>query len=126
MLPTCALLGVGLTCLHTGLPPLRVFTLLLFAPLTEEIVFRAGLHEALLRRGWAALQANLATALAFGAVHMAVQFDPGAWAVALPALLMGALYQRTRRVWPCVVLHAVMNAAWLGRGLASTLLAGQA
>ncbi len=93
----------------------RLAMLLLIAPLLEEAVFRAGVQEALLRRWqdrpWLA---NVATALAFGLAHAAVRGDAAACAAALPALLVGAVYQRTGRLRHCVVLHAAMNAAWLG------------
>ncbi len=93
----------------------RLTMLLLLAPLLEETVFRAGLQEALLRR-WRRLPwlANTATAAAFGLAHAAVRADATALVAALPALLIGAVYQRTGRLRYCVVLHAAMNAAWLG------------
>jgi hypothetical protein len=91
---------------------------LLGAPVLEEIVFRAGLQAWLMeqldadggRRG--RLLANLLTALAFAAAHVAVR--PGVLSVLtlLPALALGALYQRTRRVRHCVALHALFNALW--------------
>lgn len=93
--------------------------LILVAPWTEEVIFRLGLQETLLRR-WPAqgLASNLITALAFGLVHACARQDAAACALIAPALLMGHLYARHRRVWPCVALHAAMNAAWLlGLGL---------
>lgn len=102
-----------------GVPP-RVLVLLVLAPLVEEVVFRLGVQEGLWRRGLGAWQANALTALAFAAAHVAVRGDPGAIAVALPALVLGAVYGRTRRLAPCVALHAAMNAAWLAWGLAGT------
>lgn len=92
---------------------MNAFVLLIAAPLLEEAVFRAGVQEALLRRGRALLLANVATALLFGAAHVAVRGDPAAFAVALPALAVGWVYQRTRQLRWCVLLHAAMNAAWL-------------
>lgn len=99
-----------------GIQAPQLLVLLVLAPLLEEAVFRAGLHEALLRRwaGHPALWANLATAAAFALAHAAVRADALAWAVALPAVLIGLLYQRQRRLRTCVALHAAMNAAWLG------------
>jgi membrane protease YdiL (CAAX protease family) len=87
--------------------------LLLGAPLVEEVSFRLGLQESLLRRlpagrAWAA---NLITALAFAGAHLLVR--PGWLAVAtvLPALLIGHLYGRTRCLLPCVLWHALFNLA---------------
>lgn len=91
--------------------------LIVFAPVVEELVFRAGLQESLLRRmaRWRAggFAANLVTALAFTAAHVALH--PGALAALtlLPALLVGRVYEQRRRLAPCVALHAGLNAIWL-------------
>jgi len=92
---------------------LRTAVLLVLAPLTEELVFRAGLQEGLLRRLRTPWIANALTALVFASLHVLVRGDAMAMAVAVPALLIGALYQRTRSLWPCIALHAAMNALWL-------------
>lgn len=110
------LLAVVAAAAPGGVSAGRVVVLLLVAPLAEEIVFRAGLHEALLRRAVQPQVANGVTALAFALVHLAARGDGVALAVALPALLIGAVYQRTRRVRDCVILHAAMNALWLLAG----------
>lgn len=92
----------------------RLLMLLVLAPVLEETVFRAGLQEALLRhwRGQPWL-ANGVTALAFGLAHAALRADAAALAAALPALLIGALYQRSGRLRLCIALHALLNGAWL-------------
>ncbi|MDB5781774.1 JDVT-CTERM system glutamic-type intramembrane protease [Caballeronia mineralivorans] len=103
----------------------RLAMLLVFAPLLEETVFRAGLQEALLRRWYCRpYLANAVTAAAFGLAHAAVRADAAAFAAALPALLIGAVYQRTGRLRHCVVLHAAMNAAWLGWSMTGAALLG--
>ena len=94
-------------------PAHRLWMLLVLAPLAEEALFRAGLQEALLRRWHAPRSANLVTALVFGIAHALVRSDPAALVVVVPALLIGALYGRTRRLRDCVALHAAMNAIWL-------------
>ncbi len=98
--------------------PAPVFLLLVLAPVLEETVFRAGLQEQLLqhrspRPALGALRANLLTALAFAAAH--VLLHPGLLACLtfFPALLVGALYQRQRRLAPCIALHAAFNVIWL-------------
>jgi membrane protease YdiL (CAAX protease family) len=96
-----------------------VLVLLALAPLAEEVVFRAGLQETLLRRLRAPWGANAATALAFALAHALQRGEAAALLVALPALLIGMTYTRTRRLAPCVVLHAAMNAVWLVWGLAA-------
>jgi membrane protease YdiL (CAAX protease family) len=99
--------------------------LLVLAPLLEETVFRAGLQEALLRH-WRRRPclANAMSAAAFGLAHAAVRADAAALAAALPALLIGAVYQRTGRLRYCIVLHAAMNAAWLGWSMTGASLLG--
>lgn len=91
----------------------QAFTLLVLAPLAEEIVFRLGVQEALLRRGLAWPAANVLTAVAFALAHLPTH--PWAWSLLtfVPALALGALYARTRRLAPCVLLHAAMNGVWL-------------
>lgn len=94
--------------------PASLLLLLIAAPVLEELVFRAGLHEQLLRGGWRPGTANAATALAFAAAHLATRPGPAALATALPALAIGRLYGRRRRTAPCVAAHAACNALWIG------------
>jgi membrane protease YdiL (CAAX protease family) len=108
-------------------PSLPTAWLLLGAPLTEELVFRAGLQDFLARR-WARWHllgvsgvscAVAAGSLAFAAAH--VLLVPGALAAltVFPSLLLGALYARTRRLRHAVALHAAFNACWLLLGSAA-------
>jgi membrane protease YdiL (CAAX protease family) len=97
----------------------RGLVLLLIAPVLEEIVFRAGMHETLCRHlgGWGSPQAvrasNVLTALAFAGAHLAVHLDLLAALTVLPALALGSIYQQQRRLMPCVAAHAALNAVWL-------------
>ena len=84
------------------------------APALEETVFRAGLQELLLRRGAPAALSVLLTAAAFAAAHALWRPGPWAWATGGPALLLGGVYLRTRRLGPCIALHALFNALWWG------------
>ncbi len=119
LLPPGVLMAlVAAVALHEGVAVGRVVMLLLVAPIAEEALFRAGLHEALLRRAVTPWLANLATAFAFAAAHALYRGDASALLVLVPALLIGVLYQRTRRVRHCVLLHGAMNALWLAGGLA--------
>ncbi|MEY8879733.1 MAG: CPBP family glutamic-type intramembrane protease [Leptothrix sp. (in: b-proteobacteria)] len=121
--------------------PLRLTLLVLVAaPLLEEIVFRLGLHEALLRRRMPPWRANAGVAVAFALAHVAARVglaqalslaSLAAWLTLLPAWGIGWLYQRgvggRRRLWPCVLAHAACNALWwLGglHGWLGRLLAG--
>lgn len=100
-------------------PPAPVALLyVVVAPVLEEIVFRAGLQDAIAARwtrAWAGLTAaNLATALLFAALHLWRHPPLWAAATALPALVFGAAYERHgRRLAAPVGLHALYNAAYL-------------
>lgn len=88
---------------------------LVAAPAGEEALFR-GLIYPLLRRRVSILASMLVTAVVFGLLHgSAVQF-----ASTLPlAVLLALVYERTRALWPCVLLH-------LGFNLAAALVPAQA
>jgi membrane protease YdiL (CAAX protease family) len=102
-----------------GVSVQRLWVLLLISPVIEEAAFRAGLQESLMRR-WPgkAMVANVVTALAFAAAHIALRGDARAIAVVLPALLLGDVYRRWHRLGYCIGLHVAMNAVWLAIGLA--------
>ena len=86
---------------------------LFWAPLLEELVFRGGLQEWLLRRGHGAALANGFTAVAFTAAH-ALTHEGLAWlALLAPAIVLGALYNRTRSLACCIAAHSAMNGVWL-------------
>ena len=84
---------------------LSVFVSLLVAPIVEETLFR-GLLYPMLRKKAGAVVAAVLTSLLFAAMHgNAVQ----AVAVIPLGLLLALIAERTRRVWPCVVLHLAYN-----------------
>jgi len=108
----------------TTLSPPSLFMLLVAAPILEELAFRGAVQEWMLRRldrrspgplitsspRWTA---NAATAVLFSLAHA---MHRGAWlgVTVLPAgLLLGLIYERTRRIIPCIVVHAGLNAAWI-------------
>lgn len=84
----------------------------LLAPWVEEVVFRLGMQQGLLDRGWRPWPTVLATALVFGLAHALLRADWFGLATALPALVLGGLYLKTRRVAACAALHAVFNLIW--------------
>lgn len=110
-LPWALPAGGALLLIASGQPALA--TLLILAPLAEEIVFRAGLQEALLRHAVSAWIANALTALAFAAAHLALRPGAAAALTVLPALACGYLYEQRRQVAPCVALHSLFNVIWL-------------
>lgn len=101
-----------------ALLPTRWGTLLLLSPAAEEVLFRAGLQETLSRLlsdriRAAELAANALTALGFAAAHLLMHAGLLAGLTLLPAMLIGHVYQRHRRLAPCIALHASFNAIWL-------------
>ncbi len=101
-----------------AMAPTDAVWLLVVAPVLEETVFRAGLQEELLRSARlraaaGAVSANVFTAFAFASVHLALQPGLLAALTVLPALFIGAVYQRQRRLVPCIAMHALFNALWL-------------
>lgn len=105
--------GIFMAVSGGGVGAPRLLTLLLIAPAAEEIAFRAGFQEALLRRHVGPAISNILVALAFAAAHVLVRGESAALLVSVPALAIGALYGRRRRLAECIALHAAMNAVWL-------------
>lgn len=95
-----------------ALPPLNGLPVLLLAPVLEEIVFRAGLQEALLRQPRLAAHASLLSSLLFALAHGLARSPALGCAVLGPSLLLGSLYRRRRQLGPCVLAHALMNLVW--------------
>jgi len=87
-------------------------SLLLAAPVTEELVFRAGLQEQLLRRNWGRWQAILSTATIFSVLHGINRGSVIGLAVFAPACLLGWIYQFKRRALLCIAAHSALNLAW--------------
>lgn len=90
---------------------------LLLAPLMEELVFRGGLHSALLRGPRTSLlngagRVNLVVAAAFGLAHALTRSVVLGLATLPMALLVGWVFERTGRVRHCVLIHAACNAVW--------------
>lgn len=123
----CMLIGMAGLALAAGFASAdaaylwSLLVLLVLSPVAEEAVFRAGLQEWLLRQSAVPWVANLVTALAFGLAHVLARGDVTAIAVALPALLLGAAYERWRKLRYCAVLHAGMNLLWLAYGGANSV-----
>ena len=109
--------GAGIV---TGHAPWTSLLLLAIAPVLEEVVFRAGLQEWLLRQRIQPLASTVGGAMAFALMHgLTRSWLLAAW-VFVPALVLGALYVRKRSLGPVVVLHSAMNLVWLWVGPAWT------
>ncbi|MFN8535471.1 MAG: type II CAAX endopeptidase family protein [Dehalococcoidia bacterium] len=108
--------------LLASLGPLGPFLLLLLtgAVLTaigEELLFR-GVMFGWLRTHWAFWPAALASSLVFGLFHGINIVMPAAFAI---GLVCAYLYERTRSIWPAVVVHLTNNLLVF---VAARLLAG--
>lgn len=79
------------------------------APVLEELLFRGLILRGLLLR-YPASTAIVHSAALFGFAHFNVyQFFVGF----STGLVLGLAYQRTRSLWPCVLLHAAFNGGVL-------------
>ena len=96
-----------------AVPSWSAVWLLAGAPVVEEVIFRLGLQQELLTRLKSAPVANALTALVFALAHGLSQGTGQSLLTLLPALALGSVYQRSRRVAPCIALHAAFNAIWL-------------
>jgi membrane protease YdiL (CAAX protease family) len=102
--------------LPTGLARGTAVQLLLVAPLLEEVVLRAGLHDAWLQRARSPRDARLGllvTTLAFGVAHALSRSAALGLAVMPAAAFIGWVYQQRRRLLDCIGLHAFLNLGWL-------------
>ena len=112
---------IALAWLGMQPPPLGLAALasvVLLQPVVEELLFRGLLLGWLGEKRWGRRQfagftlANLATALAFTALHFINH--PPLWAagVLLPALLFGYFRDRHASVLPAIALHVFYNAGY--------------
>jgi membrane protease YdiL (CAAX protease family) len=76
------------------------------APLVEELFFRGFLYQAL-RNSWGTILGVLGSAAIFSGIHG----EPDKF---VPLFILGIalamLFQKTRSLWPCIILHAVNNS----------------
>lgn len=84
-----------------------VVTVCLVAPVLEEMLFRGVILRSFLHQysRWTAI---LSSAFLFGLAHLNVyQFAVGL----IIGTTLGWLYERTRSLWPCILLHGAYNIA---------------
>jgi membrane protease YdiL (CAAX protease family) len=94
-----------------------LLALVVLQPAVEEFAFRGALQGSLLDRGWTrrigpVSVANLATTVAFVALHFVAQAPAWAIAVAVPSLVFGHMRERFGSVLPAIALHSVYNAGF--------------
>jgi uncharacterized protein len=76
------------------------------APLLEEMLFRGVILRSFLHQ-YSRKEAILWSAFIFGLAHLNVYQFVTAFAL---GLVLGWLYERTRSLWPSILLHAAFNA----------------
>jgi len=85
---------------------LAAVTVVVFAPVGEELLFRGIVHR-LASRIWGAVPAAVVSALIFALVHLEPWYLFGLFGL---ALLLAFVYEATRSVTACVITHSVHNA----------------
>lgn len=89
--------------------------LLVLSPVLEECIVRSGLQHYLIKKYPSSTSISFpiwGSALAFSCLH-AAQGAQSMLAVFVPGLALSYLYQRTRKVWLCALLHSFFNAVLL-------------
>ena len=98
-----------------SLEQVPLVAIVLLGPVLEELSFR-GIVLPSLRRSIGPWPAIALTSVAFGLLHPVPEFQP--IVVAPLGAVFGYVRLRTGRVWPCVLLHVLVNTvsmAFLGR-----------
>lgn len=94
------------TILDLAYHPIGVATIVLIGPLTEELVFRMGVMELMMKKGVAPWLAILFSSLIFGVAHGNPVQIPGG---ILIGMVLGWLYWRSSTIWLPVVAHVFNN-----------------
>jgi len=87
--------------------PIGILTVVLFGPLSEEIIFRHGMLGGMLRRGVNPWIAILVSSLLFGIIH----WNPiqVLFASAL-GVMLGILYTKSQSILPSLIYHIINNS----------------
>ena len=99
-----------------SLTPLQAFSLMLWYPVLEELLFRGalqGFFRSTAFGQWALKGlslANVLTAILFTILHLVYRADPLAWLVFFPGLVFGYFRDRHGSILGPVILHAAYNA----------------
>jgi uncharacterized protein len=98
-------LGIGNPSIFIAVA--AVLTIVLLAPVAEELFFRGFLFAGL-RSRWSLWPAAITSGLIFGLVHATTGITTVVPLAALGAALCW-LYDRTGSLWPCVIAHMINN-----------------
>ncbi len=90
---------------------LTVVGVTILVPVAEEVLFRGLLQSGVRAFTKAAWPAILITTIIFTLMHLGSVPWYALPSLTLLAIMLGVLYERTGRLWPCIVLHALFNGA---------------
>jgi hypothetical protein len=96
-----------------------VFSMVLWQPLIEELLFRGLVQGQLADSHWARMEmaglsmANVITSLLFVVAHFIHHTPLWAGAVFVPSLIFGYFRDRHRQIYPSFILHAAYNGFYL-------------
>jgi membrane protease YdiL (CAAX protease family) len=86
--------------------PVAMLFSCILAPVLEEMLFRGIILRSFLHQ-YSRTSAILGSSLLFGIAHLNVYQFVAAF---IGGIVLGWLYERTRSLWPCILLHAAGNA----------------
>ncbi len=93
----------------------RLFGLIVFVGLPEELLFRGTVQEALSRL-WSPRTGWVAASIVFGLVHLPKHAPPPNWRYAILATLAGLaygwVYRKTGKLWATAVTHGTVDWIW--------------
>jgi hypothetical protein len=87
----------------------RAFTIVLIAPVAEEVAFRGTMYGNLMKRGLHPALAILLPAIAFAAVHLQYT-GPGLVFILVDGIIFGLARHHTKSLFLPVLLHTLGNA----------------
>lgn len=88
--------------------PLGVISVVILAPIVEELVFRGAIMGHLLKTGKSPVFAIVVSSLVFGIVHGNLEQAPFAFIL---GLALGWVYYRTGSLLPSIFMHFINNGA---------------
>lgn len=89
------------------------FKLLLWGPVVEELVFRAGLQKWLVQKTTRVHVSNCISSTVFALMHYGISGNLLSLAVFLPSLALGWAYQTTNSIAWAMGLHMLFNLVFL-------------
>lgn len=91
--------------IDAGNPVIMIFSVVIFGPLFEEVLFR-GMIFGRLRRAFSFWPSAVVSAVLFGAFHM--NLVQGIYAGVF-GLALAYIFEKTETIWGCYMLHALFN-----------------